>query len=277
MNKFLGRNKLGHVLAMAAVDAGGAAGSAAGGTFLSGDAADVGVSGAVEGVEGAVVVKRLQVPVYYKAFAEGTGGHTALKELVAAGKLDMSLIEVDKNDKQQVTWKRKGATLGVTVPVLAKSWGGLTGSQQQHVQEVLEKYFTDKQRPLFDALEGKEVDWVELLSGSYSQRKVAVKITAEMITAASLVLHKYLQVNDAAKGTVVEMAKKKFSSAVTRTTKPEVLERLLTLVLEAYAAYETDEADEASKHEAVFGLWADNLQEALQPADESGLTLESLV
>lgn len=224
-----------------------------------------------------VTTKRLQVPVYYKAFAEGTGGHTALKELVAAGKLSMDQIEVDKNDKQQVTWKRKGATLAITVPVLAKSWSSLTAAQQQHVQEVVEKYFTDKQRPLFDALEGKEVDWVELLSGSYSQRKVAVKITAEMVTAASLVLHKYLQVNDAAKGTVVEMAKKKFSSAVTRTTKPEVLERLLTLVLEAFAAYEADEQEEATKHEAVFGLWADNLQEALQPADESGLTLEALV
>lgn len=229
-----------------------------------------------------VVTRLLTTGVFYKAFAIGSNGQKALAELVAADKLSMSDIEVteEKDETGAVvatTWKRKGAKLEVAVPVLTGKIEGLTPAQQQHVQEVIEAYLTNKQRPLFDALDGKFVKWPELLEGSYSQRKVAVKITAEMVKAACSALAQFLQIPEKAKGTVVQLAEKKFSGAVTRNTKPEVLERLLTLVLEAAAAYEEAAPSEFNTHAPVFELWATNIQEALQPAEDDGLSLDDLM
>lgn len=277
MNKLLARRSLVGSGVMSAVGVDGAD-AGAGAAVAATHPALAAIGAGQEGVQ----TRLLTTPVFYKAFEVGSKGQIALAELVSSGKLTMADIDVvsetdDATKLVRTTWKRKGAKLEVAVPVLTGLVAGLTANQQQHLQELVEKYMTDKQRPLFDSLDGKYVNWIELLEGSFSQRKVTVKITAEMVKAACVALTTYLQVPEKAKATAVAMADKKFSSAVTRNTKPEVLDKLLTLILEAAAAYEEAVPAEFAAHAPVFELWANNIQEALQPADEESLSLDDLI
>lgn len=225
-----------------------------------------------------VPVKVHKAKAHYKTFAAGTKGFESLEAMLKEQKLKQSDIDVGtagEGAEAKVTWKRKSAELTVTVPLVAGLVQPdlLTANQIAHLQSVVDAYFEGKQRPYVDAASTEVVNWSTLLEGPYSLKTAAVKITAEMVNAAVAALAKGLAGITPAKAatTVVELAKKKFSTTICRDLEVPILEKINSLVVEVF---DSMTAEEQAQHEAVFELFVKELADSITPPAPVELSLE---
>lgn len=231
-----------------------------------------------EVVASAVPTKLHKAKAHYKTFAAGTKGFEALEAMVKEQKLkpaDIDTGTTGEGAEAKVTWKRKSAELAVTVPLVSGLVQPdlLSANQVAHLQAVVDAYFEGKQRPFVDAASTEVVNWATLLEGPYSLKTAAVKITAEMVTAAVAALAKGLAGITSAKAatTVVELAKKKFSPTVCRDLEVPILEKINSLVVEVF---DSMTAEDQAKHEAVFELFVKELADSITPPEPVALSLD---
>lgn len=228
-----------------------------------------------DAVEGINVEQRPHEAMYhYKSFPEDKSnkGYNNLMELVSAGKLSEDDINKDKRDDGTPVIKRKSQAVVMEVPVVEsfiKDDAGFTPKMKQHLQELVNKYIEDSQREDVDNATGKLRHWSEIFNDDFSKRRASTKVTKEQVEEATKVLNEVLEAlgtKEKAREYMVDLAQRKFGAAACKTAKPEVLERIQTLVLESYQQLEGE--PEQVQHSAVFNLWLDNLKKALEPADD---------
>lgn len=234
----------------------------------------VAVTGA-SAVEGINVEQRPHEAMYhYKSFPKDASnkGYNNLMELVKAGKLSEDDINEDKRDDGTPVVKRKSQAVTMEVPVVdsfIKDDAGFTPKMKQHLQELVNKYIEDSQREDVDNATGNLRHWSVILDSDFSKRKASTKVTKEQVEEAAKVLNDVLEAlgtKEKAREYMIDLAQRKFGAAACKTAKPEVLERIQTLVLESYQQLEGE--PEQVQHAAVFNLWIDNLGKALEPQED---------
>jgi predicted house-cleaning noncanonical NTP pyrophosphatase (MazG superfamily) len=232
----------------------------------------IATTGAVDGIN--VEQRPHEAMYHYKSFPEDKSnkGYNNLMELVSAGKLAEEDINRDKRDDGTPVVKRKSQAVVMEVPVVESfisEDAGFTPKMKQHLQELINKYIEDSQREDVDNATGNLRHWSVIFNDDFSKRRASTKVTKEQVEEAAKVLAEVLEAlgtKEKAREYMVDLAQRKFGAAACKTAKPEVLERIQTLVLESYQQLEGE--PEQVQHSAVFNLWLDNLKKALEPADD---------
>tara|TARA_B100000929_G_C15507661_1_gene419288 strand:+ start:2986 stop:3741 length:756 start_codon:yes stop_codon:yes gene_type:complete len=210
---------------------------------------------------------------HYKSFPkdESNKGYNSLMSLVNDGKLSMDDIEEQKRDDGTPVLKRKSRIVPMEVPDIRdmlRADTGLTDKQVNYLQDMVTKHIEDAQREDIDSVNDTIRHWTAILDDDFSKRRASTKVTKEQVAEAAKILNDVLEAMGAKQKPreyTVKLAENKFGASVTKSAKPEVLERIQQWVLDAFN--ELEDTPEQATYAPVFDLWLDNLKKALQPPE----------
>jgi hypothetical protein len=214
----------------------------------------------------------------FKYYKQATDGFERLSALLTDGKVTEDEIETvlapefkDATPEVQAAntqYRRKQLKLSIPVPSAASivATDTLTAAQTEHLQYLINAAIEAAHKPTVDSGSNEILEWSTILEEAPKQRASAVKVTMEMVEAATLILKgSMVTLGTAPKGAdLVEMlAGKKFGVGAVQRVPVEVLEKVQAIVAECFLTVFTE--DERAEHAAVMELWSKNLEKAIKP------------
>lgn len=219
----------------------------------------------------------------FRNWKKGTAGYDRLQAALVAGKLTPEDIAVTKDKEGKVEndlYQRKPVVLALTVPLLDETaLPGFTPAQVSHTQSLINQAVEKAQSALVD--EGnvptdKIITWQDALEQPFKTRAAAVKITDDMLKAATTVFKAFLvEVGSAPKAVelITELSMKKYALTACTKVPPKALERIQGRLVELIEALD---AETAHTHAAVLEMWAANIEKAINPVVDEELDLDMI-
>lgn len=209
---------------------------------------------------------------YFRTQDASSKAGESLLQLVADGKLAETEVETEVVEGKTLV-KRKAVPMDLAVPNVAALVvaDALTEAQLAHMQAALTQYIEAKQRVEVEACTGKVVDWLELFGSAFTQKTVAVKVTAEQLKAAKAVMISALDgtVDGTAyaKPAGLKIVESMFDTRASITTcvkySPSVLEKVQSIITTGTEVLLV--ADQLGSHADAIDLILSNIGKALAP------------
>lgn len=204
----------------------------------------------------------------FKTTKLNTKALTDLEALATAGKVVLDDVLEDgvligkKRQSQEVTFECIDL-----MPLLEDS--GLSATKIKTLQDLVQRHVVAKNKDTVDSATFEFTSWDTALEDGLAQRKAGIKITAQMVADACKALVAYLRESTSTKeggiNLTEKLATKRFTVASCNSTKNDVLEHIQGLVV---AWYDSLGASDQLTYSPVVELWADNLEETLNPEQD---------
>jgi hypothetical protein len=209
---------------------------------------------------------------FFRTQDAATKSGEALLKLIEDGKLTTADVTTEEVEGKTFI-KRNSVTIDLAVPNMAALIvaDALTPDQLAHLQAAITQYVESKQKVEVDACTGKVVDWLELFGAAFTQKVAAIKITAEMVKAAKVVMLEALSGGidgtAYAKPAGLKIIDALFDSRASMAScvqyAPNVLEKVESII--TTGAEVLAGADKLDGHADAIDLILTNIKKALAP------------
>lgn len=191
-----------------------------------------------------------------------TAGKIALEDVIEKDSAGADVLVGKKRSSEELTFECIDL-----LPLLQDTT--LSLAKIKTIQDLVQRHVASKNKTTVDKAETEYTDWQTALEDGLAQRKAGVKVTQQMVTDTTKLLVAHLTNNTSTKAGGIKLteklANKKFSVTACNTTRKDVLEYIQGLVM---AWFDTLTPAEELANEPVMSLWADQLEETLNPKQD---------